>query len=161
MVDLLLVTGFGFLGGIVRVLLGWAKNYEHGFVPQRIVFPLILASLSGALAAVLIADDPKLAVIAGLAGADLIDALWKGLTRKAAGGLYAQGVVPVWISGRQMGMYNYMKRKGPITAKKYAERAEVSRTTALRDLRDLMRAGYVKQLGSGRSSKYKAVKPKK
>jgi DNA-binding transcriptional ArsR family regulator len=163
MVDLLVVLGLGLLGGIVRVLLGFARNYEQGFIPQKAWFSLFVAALSGALAAILIADDIKLAVIAGLGGADLIDALWKGLARKTAGGAYgpARGVVPIWIGAREGKALAHIRRKGKITTKEYAEYAGVSLRTAERDLSDLVKAGYIQSSGRGRAAHYRVVKTAK
>jgi DNA-binding transcriptional ArsR family regulator len=102
----------------------------------------------------------KLAVIAGLGGADLIDALWKGLARKAAGGAYgpARGVVPIWIGAREGKALAHIRRKGKITTKEYAEYAGVSLRTAERDLSDLVKAGYIQSSGRGRAAHYRVVK---
>jgi hypothetical protein len=154
--DLALIMAFGLLGGIVRVLIGYAKNYELGLTPQRAWLALILSPLSGALAAVLIAEDPRISVIAGLGGTDLLEALWRGLARRAAGGVYATsaGVVPVWITERQMEAVRAARRKGKITITEYQELTKKSRATALRDIDALVSVGYLERHGSGRSTYY-------
>jgi hypothetical protein len=162
-VSVLVLMGFGLFGGIVRVLLGFAKSYEYGFVPQRAWFTLVVAALSGGLAAILIADDPKIAVIAGLGGPDMVEALWRGLARRVAGGTYASataGAVPIWITNRQMKGLDYARRKGGITVKTYAEVVGVSLRTAERDLSDLVKAGYLVVKGKGRAALHVPVKKK-
>lgn len=160
MADFPLIIAFGLFGGIVRVLLGYAKYYEEGFRPQRAWFTLLVAALSGALAAVLIAEDPKVAVIAGLGGSDLVEALWRGLARRAAGGAYATtaGVAPVWITQRQMEALQKARSKGRITIAEYQEITGKSRATAQRDINALVSAGYLIRKGRGRASYYVPVK---
>ncbi|MEM7817725.1 MAG: DeoR family transcriptional regulator [Candidatus Aenigmatarchaeota archaeon] len=163
MFDLLVVMAFGLFGGVIRVLIGFAKSYEYGFVPQRAWLSLVLAALCGALAAILIAEDPKVAVIAGLGGPDMVEALWRGLARKVAGGSYAAataGAVPIWITNRQMKGLDVARRKGGITTKQYAEAVGVSLRTAERDLSDLTKAGLLMPKGKGRGAHYVAVKRK-
>lgn len=161
--SLLIIMGFGLFGGVIRVLIGYAKAYEYGFVPQRAWLSLTLAALCGALAAILIAEDPKVAVIAGLGGPDMVEALWRGLARKVAGGAYASataGAVPIWITNRQMKGLDFARRKGGVTTKQYAEYVSVSLRTAERDLSDLTKAGYLVSKGKGRGAHYVAVKRK-
>lgn len=162
-VPMLVLIGFGLFGGIVRVLIGYAKSYEYGFVPQRAWLTLIVAALSGALAAILIAEDPKVAVIAGLGGPDMVEALWRGLARKVAGGAYASataGAVPIWITNRQMKGLAIAKRKNGITVKQYAEAVGVSMRTAERDISDLTKGGYLQVKGKGRAAVHVPVKKK-
>jgi len=160
MVDFVTVIAFGLFGGVVRVLLGYAKYYEEGFKPQRAWFTLLVAALSGALAAVLIAEDPKVAVIAGLGGSDLVEALWRGLARRAAGGVYATsaGVQPIWITQRQMEALQKGRSKGKLTVAEYMETTGKSRRTASRDLESLVNSGYLTRRGSGRGTYYVPVK---
>ena len=160
---MLIIIAFGLFGGIVRVLIGYAKSYEYGFVPQRAWLTLIVAALSGALAAILIAEDPKVAVIAGLGGPDMVEALWRGLARRVAGGAYASataGAVPIWITNRQMKGLAVAKRKGGITVKQYAETVGVSLRTAERDISDLTKGGYLQVKGKGRAAVHVPVKRK-
>jgi len=160
---LALIIAFGLFGGIIRVLIGFAKSYEYGFVPQRAWLTLILSALCGALAAILIAEDPKVAVIAGLGGPDMVEALWKGLAKKVAGGSYASATanaVPIWITNRQMKGLGAARKTDGTTVKDYATLTNVSLRTAERDLSDLVRAGYLVVQGKGRSAHYVALKKK-
>lgn len=155
-----MVVGFGLFGGVVRVLLGYAKYYEQGFRPQRAWFTLLVGAMAGAFAAVLIAEDPKIAIIAGLGGADLVEALWRGLARRAAGGAYAaaSGVMPIWITQRQMEALEKARRKGKITAKEYMAITGKSKATAARDIDALVDSGHLIRKGRGRSTYYIPVK---
>ena len=160
---MLIIIAFGLFGGIVRVLIGYAKSYEYGFVPQRAWLTLIVAALSGALAAILIAEDPKVAVIAGLGGPDMVEALWRGLARRVAGGAYASataGAIPIWITNRQMKGLDIARRKGSITTKGYAEAVGVSLRTAERDISDLTKAGLLQMKGQKRGAHYVVLKKK-
>jgi len=163
LLELLVLMGFGLLGGIVRTLLGWAKAYNEGYKLQRAWFGLLISTLSGALAAVLIAEDPKIAVIAGLGGADIVEALWKGLAKRAAGGSFATaaGVAPIWITERQMTALRRAKLKGRITIAEYQEFTGVSKRTAQRDIDALVKAGYLLCKGKGRGTYYAPVTSKK
>jgi len=161
--DMPILIAFGLLGGIIRVLIGFAKSYEYGFVPQRAWLSLILAALSGALAAILIAEDPKVAVIAGLGGPDMVEALWRGLARRVAGGAYAAataGAVPIWVTNRQMKGLAIARRKGGITVKQYAEETGISLRTAERDVSSLTKAGYLVVKGRGRAAVHVPLKRK-
>ena len=161
--DILILMCFGLFGGIIRVLIGFAKSYEYGFVPQRAWLTLIVAALSGALAAILIAEDPKVAVIAGLGGPDMVEALWRGLARRVAGGAYASataGAIPIWITNRQMKGLALARKRGGITVKQYAVETGVSLRTAERDISDLTKAGYLQVKGKGRAALHVPVKKK-
>ncbi len=146
----------------MRTLLGWAKAYNEGYRLQRAWFGFVVSGLSGILAAVLIADDPKIAVIAGLGGADIVESLWKGLARRAAGGSYATsaGVAPIWITTRQMKAVERARDKGRVTVAEYQIMTGMSKSTAQRDIDVLVSAGYLLRKGSGRASYYVAVKRK-
>jgi len=160
MVDFIIVAAFGLMGGIVRTLLGWAKAYEEGYQLQRAWFTLLLSSLCGVMAAVLIADDPKIAIIAGIGGSDLIEALWRGLARRAAGGVYATsaGVAPIWITQRQMTALQKARSKGKLTIAEYQELTGMSKRTAQRDIDSLVSAGYLQAKGRGKGTYYMPVK---
>jgi len=154
---------FGLFGGIIRVLIGFAKSYEYGFVPQRAWLTLLLSALSGALAATLIAEDLKVAIIAGLGGPDMVEAVWRGLAKRVAGGAYASataGAVPIWITNRQMKGLALARTKGGITVKQYAELVGVSMRTAERDISDLTKGGYLQVKGKGRAAVHVPVKKK-
>ena len=72
----------GLLGGLVRGLVGIAKysekNKANGTLNARyLVFSIALAALVGAVAGSLTGGDWRLAIIAGYAGTDFIEGLYK------------------------------------------------------------------------------------
>lgn len=72
----------GLLGGLVRGLVGLAKYFEKnraaGALNARyLIFSIALAALVGAVAGSLAAGDWRLAILAGYAGTDFIEGLYK------------------------------------------------------------------------------------
>jgi uncharacterized membrane protein len=73
---------FGTLGGLVRALVGIAKYVERNrserkLRPLYLVVSLVVAAIVGGLAGALVAADWRFAVIAGYAGADFLEGLYK------------------------------------------------------------------------------------
>lgn len=73
---------FGILGGFVRALVGIAKYFEKNRAEQKIrlwylFFSLFVAAIVGGLAGALAGGDWRLAVIAGYAGTDFLEGLYK------------------------------------------------------------------------------------
>jgi len=81
--DLLLIFLAGFLGGIIRGLVGITKYVTATPSKRRkvrrdwIVLSLLSSGGMGLLAGVFIADDIKFALVAGYAGTDFIESLFK------------------------------------------------------------------------------------
>ncbi|OQX84400.1 MAG: hypothetical protein B6D63_04760 [Candidatus Latescibacteria bacterium 4484_7] len=78
----------GVVGGLVRSLVGmlkyFEKNKEGGRVrPWYLVFSLFVSAVVGALAGALADSDWRLAAVAGYAGTDFIEGLYK--IKKAQG----------------------------------------------------------------------------
>lgn len=72
----------GLLGGIVRSLVGILKYFERNKETGTIrvwyvVFSLIVAAIVGGLAGVLADSDWRFAIVAGYAGTDFIEGLYK------------------------------------------------------------------------------------
>jgi len=73
---------FGVLGGLVRALVGIAKYFEKNQQNQKIrfwylAFSLFVAAIVGGLAGALANGDWRLAIIAGYAGTDFLEGLYK------------------------------------------------------------------------------------
>lgn len=73
---------FGILGGLIRALVGIAKYFEKNKQNQKIrfwyiVFSLFVAALVGGVAGAIINNDWRLAIIAGYAGTDFLEGLYK------------------------------------------------------------------------------------
>jgi len=72
---------YGFLGGIVRALVGISKAMKKSkrfrFNHKRFWFTLITSGIIGVMAGLLMVPDYKLALLAGYAGTDLLEGLIK------------------------------------------------------------------------------------
>lgn len=70
------------LGGLVRALVGIVKYFEKNRSEQKIrfwylAFSLFVAALIGGVAGAITGGDWRLAVIAGYAGTDFLEGLYK------------------------------------------------------------------------------------
>ncbi|OGM05477.1 hypothetical protein A2124_04475 [Candidatus Woesebacteria bacterium GWB1_37_5] len=73
---------FGILGGLVRALVGIVKYFEKNKQNQKIRFwyltsSLFVAALVGGIAGAIANGDWRLAIIAGYAGTDFLEGLYK------------------------------------------------------------------------------------
>ena len=74
---------FGSLGGLVRALLGLAKyfskknKHKAKFSFWYFIFTLFVATAVGALAGAVVDGDWRLSLIAGYAGTDFMESLYK------------------------------------------------------------------------------------
>ena len=73
---------YGVGGGLVRALVGIAKYFETAKAEKKIKFgylglTLLIAAIVGGLAGALVNSDWRLAVIAGYAGTDFLEGLYK------------------------------------------------------------------------------------
>jgi hypothetical protein len=80
----LLLIIFGLFGGIIRSIVGLFKHKvftgKEKFNSKKFWFTIILSGVIGAFCALLLIDDYRLVLLAGYAGTDLIQGLYK-LTR--------------------------------------------------------------------------------
>ncbi len=80
--DAVLVAGlFGLLGGVTRAVVGLLKWYapkkRSEFRPVRLAVTIVGAGIIGMFASVLVSTDFKLSLLAGYAGTDFIEGLYK------------------------------------------------------------------------------------
>lgn len=73
---------FGLIGGIVRGFVGFAKYLEKNRANGKLrfkyfMFSIGIAALVGGVAGSLVSGDWRLAIIAGYAGTDFIEGLYK------------------------------------------------------------------------------------
>ncbi len=73
---------FGMLGGLLRALVGLVKYFEKNKRQKKIrvwyiAFSLLVAALVGAVAGLLADSDYTFAFLAGYAGTDFIEGLYK------------------------------------------------------------------------------------
>ena len=89
----LLTVGAGFAGGLLRAVVGilkWqtrAPTKRMKFSWQYLLSSLVLAGMLGVVAGLYIENDPRFAVLAGYAGTDFIEGLYKAKFKKKKGKL--------------------------------------------------------------------------
>lgn len=72
----------GIFGGLTRALVGLVKYFEKNKQNQKVrfwylAFSLFVAALVGGIAGVLSGNDWRLAIIAGYAGTDFLESIYK------------------------------------------------------------------------------------
>ncbi|MFQ6084605.1 MAG: ATP-binding protein, partial [Candidatus Aminicenantia bacterium] len=68
------------------------------------------------------------------------------------------GKVLLWLNERQRALLKYLEKYRKITKKEYLELFKVSRTTATKDLKDLVEKNIILQKGKGRGSYFTPLK---
>jgi fluoride ion exporter CrcB/FEX len=75
------LTAFGFLGGAVRVLVGLCKNKvfsgKKKFNSGKFWFTIITSGVIGLFCALLLVEDYRIILLAGYAGTDLLQGLYR------------------------------------------------------------------------------------
>ncbi|MBI5332652.1 MAG: hypothetical protein HZB65_03700 [Candidatus Aenigmarchaeota archaeon] len=144
---------FGLIGGMMRLLIGYSKVYDiTGYHPplehKRALLTIVASLMAGIATPILIkSENPSIALIAGFAGIDLMEALAKGLMKLKTG--YAAGFPKSSYSEFGTGKYkpemsddydaamDYLKRHKTITAADYAKINNVTTSTAYKNLKKL------------------------
>ncbi len=65
-----------------------------------------------------------------------------------------ESTLPAGLNERQRKVVEYIREHGEINAKIYSELFNIDRTTAYRDLTDLMRKGIIYKEGKARATRY-------
>jgi uncharacterized membrane protein YeaQ/YmgE (transglycosylase-associated protein family) len=77
----LLLIAFGLFGGIVRCIVGLFKHKvftgKEKFNSRKFWFTIILSGMIGAFCALLTVDDYRIILLAGYAGTDLIQGVYR------------------------------------------------------------------------------------
>ena len=79
MIDPLNAAIFGLIGGIVRGVVGFVKSKQHKkkFNAGYFVFTIAVSAVIGLFAGMLMNSDYKISLLAGYAGIDLIESIYK------------------------------------------------------------------------------------
>ncbi len=86
--EILMTVGAGFLGGLIRAAIGilkWqtrAPTKKMKFSSYYLISTILLAGLMGVVAGLYIANDPRFAILAGYAGTDFIEGVYKAKFKK-------------------------------------------------------------------------------
>lgn len=79
--NILMLIGFGLFGGIIRSLVGLLKHKvftgKEKFNSKKFLFSVILSGVIGAFCALLIVTDYRIILLAGYAGTDLIQGVYR------------------------------------------------------------------------------------
>lgn len=81
--NLMYAAGFGFFGGIVRAIIGIlkVKRLKAQFEWKYFAFTVVASGVIGMFAGMLVNADYRLTMLAGYAGMDLIEGLYKAQQR--------------------------------------------------------------------------------
>ena len=79
MIEIILIGGAGFLGGLIRGLVGVLKAVRAGrkLTVKYFATTLVLSALIGLIAGMFVENDVRFAVLAGYVGGDFIESLYK------------------------------------------------------------------------------------
>lgn len=86
--ELIATVAAGFLGGLIRAVVGMLKwqvrtpTRRMKFSAYYLLASVLLAGLLGIVAGLYIMDDPRFALLAGYAGTDFIEGVYKVKFRK-------------------------------------------------------------------------------
>jgi fluoride ion exporter CrcB/FEX len=77
----LTLIGFGLFGGVIRAVVGMLKHKvftgKEKFQSGKLLFTIITSALIGAFCALLTITDYRIILLAGYAGTDLIQGVYK------------------------------------------------------------------------------------
>ena len=88
MIQLSILIGCGFTGGLVRGAIGIAKNNLQAFSLHYFVVTLFISSFVGAFAAAVLFSDCRMALLAGYAGTDIFENTMKLMRTQASRIIY-------------------------------------------------------------------------
>ncbi|MFC2142928.1 hypothetical protein ACFLQN_00855 [Candidatus Aenigmatarchaeota archaeon] len=92
--ELLITIAAGFAGGVLRAAIGTLKwqirtnTRKKKFSPWYFLATFLLAGLMGLVAGLYIMNDPRFAILAGYAGTDFIDGVYKMRMKRHREGYY-------------------------------------------------------------------------
>jgi len=152
-------------GGLMRVLIGISKRKTgFGFNRDKVLFTITTSLIIGIITAVILEPDSYLiAFFAGFGGADVLEAMYKGIIKKklgaAPGGTamsYDLGDIdyPQGTDKKQRKGIDYVYKYGQITSSEYKQMNKVSARTATSDLNKLVERKVLRKCGSGKSTFY-------
>ena len=86
--EIWLAIACGFLGGVVRALVGITKHgvflKKEKFKPKYFFITIIISGIIGTFTSILVAYDYRIALLAGYAGSDILEGLYKAQKLKLA-----------------------------------------------------------------------------
>ena len=75
----MILAYYGFFGGVVRALVGLMKSrtFKKKFDPTYLLFTLVASGVIGMASGLLVYGDYRLAILAGYAGTDFIEGVYR------------------------------------------------------------------------------------
>jgi len=79
--EIITIMLFGFIGGLVRALVGLLKNKvflgKQKFKPWKFIITILISGIIGLFCGLLTVEDYRLALLAGYAGTHFIQSMYK------------------------------------------------------------------------------------
>lgn len=155
-------------GGLMRILIGISKKKTgFGFNRDKVLFTITTSLIIGIITAIILEPESYLiAFFAGFGGADVLEAMYRGLMKKklgAAPGTSGTGTLDYDIGGseypqgtdkKQRKAIDYLFKYGQITSSEYRQINKVSQRTAVSDLNKLVSRKILRKAGSSKSTFY-------
>jgi hypothetical protein len=154
-------------GGLMRVLIGISKRKTgFGFNRDKVLFTITTSLIIGIITAIVLEPESYLiAFFAGFGGADVLEAMYRGIIKQKVGTSPSSGTAglsydigaddyPAGTDKKQRKAIDYLYKYGQITASEYKQINRVSRQTASSDLNRLVTRKILKKCGSGKSTFY-------
>ncbi|MCX6815872.1 MAG: hypothetical protein NT120_03400 [Candidatus Aenigmarchaeota archaeon] len=87
--EIVITIGAGFVGGLIRAFIGILKWQTRAPTQHRmkvtieyLIASILLAGLLGMVAGLYVVNDPRFAILAGYAGTDFIEGVYKAKFKK-------------------------------------------------------------------------------
>jgi hypothetical protein len=154
-------------GGLMRILIGISKRKTgFGFNRDKVLFTITTSLIIGIITAIILEPESYLlAFFAGFGGADVLEAMYKGVVKKKLGAAPSSttagldfdigaGDYPAGTDKKQRKAIDYLYKYGQITSLEYKQMNRVSARTASADLNKLVSRKILRKSGSGKSTFY-------
>jgi hypothetical protein len=152
-------------GGLMRVLIGISKRKTgFGFNRDKVLFTITTSLIIGIITAIILEPESYLiAFFAGFGGADVLEAMYRGIIKQKVGASPSAAAMsydigaddyPAGTDKKQRKAIDYLLKYGQITSAEYKQMNRVSARTATSDLNKLVARKILRKCGSGKSTFY-------
>ncbi|HJW96992.1 MAG TPA: hypothetical protein VJ485_02410 [archaeon] len=154
-------------GGLMRILIGISKKKTgFGFNRDKVLFTITTSLIIGIITAIILEPESYLiAFFAGFGGADVLEAMYRGIIKQKVGAAPISGTsglsyeiggdeYPQGLDKKQRKAIDYLYKYGQITSLEYRQMNRVSQRTAASDLNKMVTRKILRKCGSGKSTFY-------
>ena len=154
-------------GGLMRILIGISKKKTgFGFNRDKVLFTITTSLIIGIITAIILEPESYLiAFFAGFGGADVLEAMYRGIIKQKVGVAPISGTsglsyeiggdeYPQGLDKKQRKAIDYLYKYGQITSLEYRQMNRVSQRTATSDLNKMVSRKILRKCGSGKSTFY-------